>query len=87
MFNRFEEVPKNKLGFNSTFSMPMSMAEALDSAIPIWSLLGISAEEYHEKHPLQKPVENKVEEEGKEQKPETEETQFPVEQKEEEKKE
>jgi hypothetical protein len=62
----------------------MSMAEALDSAIPIWTLLGMTAEEYHEKHPLQKPVENKIEEEEKEQKPET---QFPVEQKEEEKKE
>ena len=87
MFNRFDDVPKNKLGFNSTFSMPMSMAEALDSAIPIWILLGMTKQQYHEKHPLQKPVENKIEEEEKEQKPETEETQFPVEQKEEEKKE
>ena len=88
MFNRFDDVPKNKLGFNSTFTIPLSMAEALDSAIPIWVLLGMTAEEYYEKHPLQKPVQNKVEEEEKEQKLEIEEeTQFPVEQKEEEKKE
>ena len=88
MFNRFDDVPKNKLGFNSTFTIPLSMAEALDSAIPIWVLLGMTAEEYYEKHPLQRPAEKQVVEEEKEQKPETEEeTQFPVKQKEEEKKE
>ena len=56
MFNRFENVQKNKLGLNSTFNIPMSMNEALSSAIPIWVLLGLTEEEYYEKHPLQRPA-------------------------------
>lgn len=86
MFNRFQEVPKNKLGFNSTFNMPMSMAEALDSAIPIWTLLGMTADEYFQLHPLQRPVKNIPEQEEEKKETEQEEV-VPVEQQEEEKKE
>ena len=58
-FNRFDEVVANKLGEiqKKNTAQPGHFESVMASAIPIWTLLGITEEEYYEKYtPAPAPV-------------------------------
>ena len=57
-YNRFEEVVANKLGEiqKKNTAQPGHFESMMSSAIPIWTLLGITEEEYYKKYAPVPPV-------------------------------
>ena len=64
VFNKLEKLEDNKFGNIkeiienfSTVTVPRSIAEDMNNAIPIWVLLGLTEEEYKIKYQPDTPVE------------------------------